>query len=200
MADPLPLAEIFDHLVISTVEWDVVRLDQTSVTGAAESFQGELADPLWKATVSLSTRNSAALNQSAALIRSLRGSQQPFLICNPTALWPQADEGGLLLGASAITVRAIAPNRALALLQGFPPGYVLTPGDKLQITFGAPLRYTFFEVSRTAVANGLGQCDVAVFPWLSMLLPVGASVTLVRPACPVTIERGAIVQVSRGAP
>ena len=188
MVNPLPLYEIYDHLPIARVEWDILRLDELAMTGAGEPMQAELADPLWRAPVSLGDGRHGELKHAAALIRSLRGAQQSFLMCDPTSLWPQADRGGELLNGAVVTIRSLPVSRAIAPLAGLPDGYVLTPGDKMQITYGAPLRYAFVEVSRPVAANAFGQVDVPVFPWLPMGLPSGAVVTLVRPACPVVIE------------
>ncbi|RRY17919.1 hypothetical protein EGJ57_16340 [Brucella anthropi] len=189
MSDPLPLTEIFNHLPISSVEWTVQRNDETSISGGAEYFQNELADPIWTAPVTLGTGKHAELKRAAALIRSLRGSQQAFLICDPTSLWPQADPKGLILGAANVTIRGIASSRATALLGGLRAAYKLTAGDKLQITYGNPIRYAFVEVSRDVTAGANGQADVAVFPWLPLSLVAGAKVTLIRPACPVVIVK-----------
>lgn len=190
MADPLPLYEIYDRLPIATVEWDIQRLDEIAITGAGEESQAELAEPLWRAPVTLGIGKHSELKQAAALIRSLRGSQQPFMMCDPTSLWPQADRGGVILGASAVTIRTAPTSRAIAPLTGLPAGYVLTPGDKMQLAYGSPVRCAFVEVSRLVAANASGDVNVPVFPWLPMALPAGATVTLVRAACPVIIEAG----------
>lgn len=189
MSGPLPLSEIFNRLPIATVEWTVARNDEVSTTGAGEVQQAELAEPLWTAPVTLGLGHHNQLKQAAALIRSLRGSQQSFLCCDPISLWPQADRGGLILGNAQVTIQAIAASRAIAMLTGLPAGYVLTTGDKLQITYGNPSKYAFVEVSRDVAAGGAGQASVAVFPWLPLSLVAGATVTLVRPACPVVIVK-----------
>lgn len=189
MSDPLSLTEIFNHLPISSVEWTVQRNDEISISGGAEYFQNELADPLWTAPVTLGTGRHAELKRAAALIRSLRGSQQAFLICDPTSLWPQADPKGLILGNANVTIRSIASSRAIAPLAGLPAAYKLTTGDKLQVTYDNPVKYAFVEVSRDVTANANGQADAAVFPWLPLSLIAGAKVTLIRPACPVVIVK-----------
>jgi hypothetical protein len=191
MSDPLPLAEIYDQLRIGTVEWSAQRNDELSMSGAGEVFQAELAEPLWTAPVGLASREFFHLKRAAALIRSLRGSQQQFLMCDPQAPWPQADPGGVQLGNATVTVRSISADRTLALLQGLPAGYVLTAGDKIQIVYGTSpnLQYVFVEVSRDVNASSGGNVDVRVFPWLPFGLPVGAPVTLLRPACAVVVVK-----------
>lgn len=185
----LPLSEIFELLPIASVEWTIQRNDAVDITGAGEMFQMDLADVLWTAPVTLGAGLHNELKQAAALIRSLRGAQQPFLMCDPTSLWPQADPGGLILGASSVQVRTIGLSRGVIHVGGLPAGYVLRPGDKLQLTYGNPTRYAFHEVSRPADANSAGNMDAAVFPWLPLDLAAGAAVTLIRPACPVVIAK-----------
>lgn len=189
MAAPLPLSEIFDHLPISTVEWTIQRQDELSITGAGEVFQANLADVLWSASVTLATGYHNELKQAAALIRSLSGASQSFLICDPTSLWPQADPKGVKLGTANVTVRTIGSSRAVLALSGLPAGYQLTVGDKLHILYGASGKYAFHEVSRTVLADASGNADVSVFPWLPLDLVAAAPVTLVRASCPVVISK-----------
>lgn len=185
----LPLSEIFDQLPIASVEWTIQRNDAVDITGAGEMFQMALADELWTAPVTLGPGTHNELKQAAALIRSLRGAQQPFLMCDPTSLWPQSDPRGLILGSAYVQVRAIGSSRGVIHMAGFPVGYVLRPGDKLQLTYGGPVKYAFHEISRIAGTDGAGNMDAAVFPWLPLDLPIGAAVTLIRPACPVVIAK-----------
>ena len=189
MSDILSLSEIFDHLPIATVEWTVQRNDQISISGGGEYYQSELADPLWTAPVTLGSGRHNELKRPAALIRSLRGSQQAFLMCDPTSLWPQADPKGLILGAAAVSIRIVGSSRAVALLRGLPSKYKLTTGDKMQITYGDPFKHAFVEVSRDVTASTTGQADVPIFPWLPLSLVANAKVTLIRPACPVVIMK-----------
>ncbi|CAD7055475.1 hypothetical protein RHAB21_00725 [Pseudorhizobium halotolerans] len=186
MAAPLSLAAVFDQLPIASVEWSIQRNDEFSGIGSGDVWQAELADPLWTADVILGDGLHDELKQVAARIRALDGSRVSFLMCDPLSLYPQADPGGLVLGAAAVTIRAVDSDRRVALLQGLPAGYVLTIGDKLQITQGEAIR--FFEVAATVAAAGTGEANVSVFPRLPLSLAPGATVTLIRPACPVIIQ------------
>lgn len=188
MAAPLSLSELYALLPISSVKWSIQRNDELSGDGNGDVWQAELADPLWTADVNLDRGDNDELKQIAAAIRALDGAAQSFMLCDPTSEFPQADPTGALLGAAAVTVRAIHANRKIAQLQGLPAGYVLTLGDKLQITQGSLIR--FHEVSATAAAGVGGFMDLKVYPRLPLSLAAGAVVTLIRPACPVVIQAG----------
>lgn len=188
MSEPLPLAEVYNLFPITSVTWDIQRNDELSGMGSGDVWQSELADPFWTADIALARGLHDELKQAAAAVRDLEGAQQSFMCCDPLSPFPQADPNGLIIGASAVTVRAVAPNRRIAQLQGFPAGYELTRGDKMQFTQGDLRR--FFEVSSPAVASAQGLVDVRVFPRLPLALAIGAAINLKNPACPVIVYPG----------
>ncbi len=183
---PLALSVINDRLGIASVEWSIKRNDEFSGLGSGDIWQAELADPLWTADVTLGRGMNEELKRIAALIRRLDGARQAFLLVDPLSPYPQTDPDGSILGDAEITIRSVDTDRFTARLGGFPLGYGLSLGDKLQITQGDMIR--FHEVSRSEQANGAGNMDVLVFPRLPLSLAAGAIVTLKRPACPVVIE------------
>lgn len=186
MAAPIALSAIFDLLPIASVEWDIERSDEFSGVGSGDLWQAEVADPFWAANVTLGRGLNDELKRAAARIRRLDGARQSFMLCDPISLYPQADPTGTIIGSANVTVRAVASDRNIAQLQGFPNGYTLTVGDKLQFTQGAMQR--FFEVSASAVAAAGGNMDVTVFPRLPLALAAGAVINLKKPACPVIIQ------------
>lgn len=188
MAAPLSLDAVYALLPIASVKWSIQRNDELSGDGEGDVWQAELADPFWTGDVALDKGENDELKQCAAAIRDLEGAKQPFMLCDPTSEYPQADPSGAVLGASSVTIRAVNVNRRIAQLGGLPAGYKLTLGDKFQITQGSMLR--FHEISATTVADGAGQMDVRIFPRLPLSLAIGAVITLVRPACPVIIQSG----------
>ena len=189
MTAPLSLDRLNDVLPIATVEWDIQRNDELSGDGSGDVWQAELADPIWRAVVTLGRGLHQELKAVAARIRALEGAKQSFLLADPISLFPASDPNGLILGSAAVSIRETG-NRYLAQLKGLPPNYVLTEGDKMQMVYGtveAP-RYAFVEVSRNIQATAGGLADVPVFPRLPMALAINTSVTLKRPACAMVIQ------------
>ncbi len=189
MVAPLSLARINDILPIETVEWDIQRNDELSGDGNGDLWQAELADPFWRATVTLGRGLHAELKRIAARIRALEGAKQSFLLVDPLSPFPAADPKGTIVAGANVTIRATG-NRYLAQVTGLPANYVLTEGDKVQIVYGtqeAP-RYAFVEVSQDVIGTAGGIADIRVFPRLPMSLVIGAPVTLARPACAMIIQ------------
>ncbi|SEH22524.1 hypothetical protein [Rhizobium sp. NFR12] len=188
MADPLALSAVFNKLPISTVKWDIQRNDELSGNGDGDVWSADLADPLWTAEITLGRGLHSELKQAAAILRALDGSRQAFMCCDPLSLFPQADPKGTILGSAAVAVRVVDADRRVLRVKGLPVGYTLTVGDKLQITQGSLRR--FHEIGATVAASSTGQSDLSVFPRLPLTLAVDATVTLIRPSCPVIVAPG----------
>lgn len=189
MAPPKPLSRINDILQVESVEWDIQRNDELSGDGSGDMWQAELADPFWKANVTLALGSLLRLKKVAARIRALEGAKESFLLVDPLSPFPAADPKGTIVAGAAVKIRATG-NRYLAQVNGLPANYVLTEGDKMQIVYGtqeAP-RYAFVEVSQDVIGTAGGIADIVVFPRLPMSLAIGAPVTLARPACAMIIQ------------
>ena len=182
-----PLAYLNDRLKISSVVWSIQRNDELSGVGSGRFWQAELATPLWIATIGLAASYYDSLKQQAALIRSLHGAQEPFLLCDPQSRFPQADPKGTILGSAAVTVGSVGADRQSITLKGLPAAYRLTLGDKIEVRFGD--RYAFLEcVEVTAQANGSGVTPAfAVFPHVPVGVGANTPVSLINPACRVVI-------------
>lgn len=189
---PYSLASFADRLRISTVVWDVQRNDELSGLGSGQIIAAELAPPLWIGTVTMMMLTNDAAKQIAALVRKLHGSQEAFFLYDPISKYPQADRDGSMLGGNVVQVASIGGNRDAFSLKGLPAGYILLPGDKVQITYGtSPTRYAFLEVSEDAVANGSGITpQFGVFPHIPTGISVDAIAVLAKPACRCIIVPG----------
>ncbi len=182
----LPLEQVYDLLPIASVAWNIQRNDELSGLGSGDMWAAELADPFWTAEVTLGELSNNELKQAAARIRSLRGSQLAFMMCDPISEYPQEDRHGSKIGNAVTTLRTIGPDRIAARMKGFPPGYVLTVGDKLQINYLDLI--AFVEVGATAGADANGNLDVPIYPRLPSSFTADSLVVVKRPACPVIIE------------
>ncbi|OCP17827.1 hypothetical protein BC361_07885 [Ensifer sp. LC54] len=175
----LPLSDVFDLLPIASVVWDRDDNTETSGMGSGAFWEADLAPSLWTGDVSFDRDRTTSLKQVAALVRWLRATKQRFMMCDPVSLYPAEDPGGAILGNAEVTLRAIT-NRFVAPLQGLPVGYVLTPGDKLQVPYAD--KHAFVEVAQRAVADAAGRADIAISPHLPLPIVDGAAVNLKRPA------------------
>lgn len=182
-----PLSSLNDRLKIASVVWDIQRNDEMSGEGSGRFWQAELAPPLWVAEIGLATGYYDSLKQQAALIRSLHGMQEPFLLCDPTSRYPQADPTGAVLGARNTTVSSIGTDKQSISISGLPSGYKLTAGDKIEVR-GSD-RYGFLEVSAFTVqaSSGGSTPSFQVFPHVPVWLQPGAACTLAKPACRVVL-------------
>ncbi|MBB3288154.1 MULTISPECIES: hypothetical protein [unclassified Rhizobium] len=189
---PYSLSAFADLLKIASVVWDVQRNDELSGIGDGRIWQAELAPPLWTGTVTLVPMLNQAAKQIAARIRKLHGAQEALFLYDPLSQYPQADIGGVTLGASAVKVSSVGGNFDTLALKGLPANYVLTVGDKMQIAYGAnPMRYAFLEVSETVAANGAGvTASFGVFPFVPTGIVADLAVTLIKPACKCVIVPG----------
>lgn len=187
---PFALDLIAERVHISSVVFDIQRNDQFSGLGSGMFWQAELSPPLWIADCSLAAKPSRDALSDAAIIRSLNGSQGTFYLFDPQALYPADDPDGTTLGSSTITVTSVGSNKRDIALEGFPPGYRLRVGDKMQITHTGA-KESFHEVSRTVDANGSGQmATVNVFPAIPAFVAPGDAVILKKPSCLMVIMPG----------
>lgn len=186
---PLSLAALADLFEIETVVWDIQRNDELSGTGDGRVWQAELASPLWTAEVTLASNRHHVVKQIAARVRKLYGAQESFMLYDPLSMFPHADRNGSILAGSTVTVKAIGENRKSLSLQGLPGGYVLTPGDKMQVTYSSEPALNFFcEVSEDVVADEDGDTAAfEIFPHIPAGVAADDAVVLARPACKVFI-------------
>lgn len=181
------LAEFFDHLPLLPMRWDIQRNDELSGSGEGVYWQAELAPPIWKADIAVRPVRLPQATEISALVNRLRGAQEPSMFRDPFICGPRRDPTGALLGSASVTV-ASASGVSLAL-SGLPSGYVLSIGDKIQITSGG--KTAFVEISENAVATAGGTTGAFdVFPRLPAFVSAGNAVTLIRPACPCVIVPG----------
>lgn len=128
-----PLEFLSDRFAWLPFRWDIQRNDEFSGSGDGRVWQAELAPPLWVATVS----HDRLLNSDAevldAIIRSLRGAQEPFLLRSSLFCGPKHDRSGALLGNAAVMISGVLSRKRI-VLSGLPGGYVLAAGDKIEIS------------------------------------------------------------------
>lgn len=200
LANPRPLADFFDRLPLAQgTIWTQQRNDELAGLGSADTLALELASPLWGAAVVLDWSEWPEARRLAAMVRSLNGPLQNFLMVNPIAQYPAADPDGSIIGASAVTILTIDADNQRISFAGLPEGYALGWGDFAEVVYGAnPERRFVFELHGTATANGFGRTGlVQISPHVWPGVTAGMAVNFRRPAAkmfivPQTLREGAI--------
>lgn len=182
---PYPLGEFADTLNISSVKWGVKRYDELSSLGSGQIIAAELSPPLWQGEITLRECNKDEAKRAGAKIRALQGPINSFMFYDPSSKYPFGDPDGSIMGSSTPVVAEVHSTRRGISIQGLPAGYVLTTGDKIQITYTQTVtRYAFLEVSGDGVASSGGVIsELPVFPHVPAGVVYGAQVTLIKPAC-----------------
>ncbi len=178
---PYSLANFADQLKIESVEWKLRRNDQIDGLENGQILASETAPPLWSGTVTIAPLNYTNYKKISALINGLDGSINAFMLYGPPSLYPEADPGGVILGASTPTLSAIDADNKRITIGGLPVGYVLTAGDNVQFPFATTLN-AFHNIVQGGVANGAGQAVVELRPHIHPGTVVAVSVTLKKPA------------------
>ncbi|OLP56674.1 hypothetical protein BJF92_11335 [Rhizobium rhizosphaerae] len=189
---PYPVEALSDQLRIESILWDIQRNDEISGDGEGSVWQAELAPPLWVGTISLVPMDSGEARRIAARLRKLHGMQEALFFVDPSTEYPQADPEGLILGNATINIASVSSDRDAMSFSGFPAGYRLTEGDKLQISYGSdPVRFAFLEISEAGAANGVGTTpQLGVFPHVPVGVGAGLSARFAKPACRCVVMTG----------
>lgn len=189
---PLATEQLADLLPIETAIWMPMWQQEQSGVGNGEVLTADLGPRLWEADVGLKPVNNLSVRALKSRIEALDGSAQRFYLYDPLNCYPTHDPGGVLLGASAVTILAIGDDSKSLSLQGLPVGYVLA-GDLLAIDYGDPSRRALLRMVGGGTAGGDGKLALTeVRPHLRPGIVPGLPVTLVKPAAKVTIVAGSL--------
>lgn len=191
---PLPAANWFGLLPVSSMTFDPVEHVVADMTGDGEWLTDDVAPMLWEGSVTLGRMLQSETDHASIMMDLLRPAGRMFWAFDIRRPTPAADPGGLILGASAPVIAALpAGNREISL-SGLPAGYVLRRGDYLGFSYGGGRRALHRLAEAQVVASGAGVTPA--FELSTLIRPgavVGAPVTLIRPAIPVMREPGSVV-------
>lgn len=187
---PLTAAQFIDMLGVESCTFELGEAMQTSETGGGEIITASLGVRLWSATINLKTGYHATVAEQTAVLSMLRQPGRSFFAYDKARQFPAADPGGLLLGASTPTIASLPSNREIGI-EGLPPSYVLTPGDRVAFAYGSsPTRYALHEIVVGGLADVAGALTVEVTPEIRAGAAVGAAITLVRPLMKAVLAPG----------
>lgn len=172
----MTLNDVFE---IASITVQPQRNDEVEGVGSGQILTAELATPLWSVDIETTLSLFDDGRYIRAILNDLNRPGQVFDVYDPVAQYPRSDPTGSILGSSTVRIDTVGSDGTVTL-KGLPVGYVLLPGDFIQIDFLG--RRGFFEVSQPATANGSGIAGpFRMFPTISTAAPVNTIITLIRP-------------------
>lgn len=168
-----------DVFEIESILVEPQRNDEVEGVGSGQILTAELATPLWSVEINTTVNLFDTGRYIRAILNDLNRPGQKFDVYDPIAQYPRSDPTGSILGASTVQIDSVGLDGTMTL-KGLPAGYVLSPGDFMEINYGG--RRGFFEVSQPATANGGGVTTAfRMFPTISAGAPVNTAVNLIQP-------------------
>lgn len=191
---PLPAADWFGALPVSSMSFDPVEHVVADMTGEGEWLTDDVAPMLWEGSVTLGRLLQTEADHAAVMMDLLRPAGRLFWAYDIRRPTPAADPGGMILGAATPQIRALPSGNRLISLSGLPAGYVLRRGDYLGFPYGGG-RWALHRVAEaqvTAASTG----NTPSFELSTLILPgaeLGSPVSLIRPSIPMMREPGSVV-------
>lgn len=190
---PLTQAEFIDLLPVGGFAIDCPARVETAITASGEQLDREIGPRLWQGSISLGLMTANEAVGASTLIDLVRGSGASFRVHDLFQPYPLADPDGVILGAAAPKVTAIASDRRTITVGSLPANYILSRGDMLGFTYGsAPLRRTLHRIVTGVTASGAGSGAIEVLPALPAAILTNALVLLKRPTLVARIVSGSV--------
>lgn len=181
---PMPLADFFDKLPISSFTPDLTEELEVSRTRGGEILTANNGPRMWTTEITVHESFHVRIERIKARLQMLRSAGRSLLVHSMPIMYPQSDPHGSIIRNYSITLGQVAPNNRVIRLDGFPPGYKLQVGDFLSFTYGSnPLRYAMHQVvCMEAVADVSGlMWDIEVVDFIRPGYVLGAPVKLIKP-------------------
>lgn len=164
-----------------STEFDLVYRQETSRTAIGQTFVKDFGSPLWTATYQSRSMKPNELDAWRARLKALEGGLKQFLGRPKSRCYPVAYPNGTGMGnVSAVRIASIGADRKTITLSGLPAGYQVSVGDDLQVGVR-----NLHQVIDTA-----GGIELRPHLWPETA--VNDAVTLVKPACRMTIVPGSL--------
>lgn len=189
---PLAAAEWFAALPIAAMQLDPVEHVVADMTGKGEWISDDVAPMLWQGEVTLGKMLDTEAAHASVMMDLIRPAGRLFYVYDTRRPAPKSDPLGVILGASAPVISALAASRRELSLSGLPAGYVLSRGDYLAFSYGGR-RALHRIASDGVVANGAGGTPLFE---VSTLIQPGATIStpvqLITPSIPVMRIPGSV--------
>lgn len=183
-----------------SIEFDLMYRQEQSRSSSGRTYVKDFGSPLWRATYQSKQLRINALDYWRARLDVAENGLNEFWGMELSRCYPIADPRGAKIGPAEVTIALVGANRKDITLAGLPAGYVLTPGDMIQIRTN-----DLHRIVRAESPGGIaGTSLVEVRPHLWPGAAVGDPVSLIRPHCkmvivPGTINTSAEARTGRGA-
>jgi hypothetical protein len=188
---PLSLATFWLRLPIARETFEIASAVETSRTRGGEILTADLGASLWSGKIELGPMTQAEARAITPLLNILRSAKGSIMVADSARLRPALDPTGSILGASAPTVLATGTTWRELSLTGLPPGYVLSPGDR--ITWAEAGRWHLHEIVQGVTADAGGVTPmIEVTPPLRVAPTPGVSVLLTNPRCRAVVDPASI--------
>lgn len=196
---PLSADQFFDLLSVSECTFSLDEAMQSSQTGGGEVISASVGSRLWMGQIALNRGYHAVVAQQNAILDMLREPGRSFFAYDFARQYPFADQGGYILGAATPTIASLPSNREIAI-EGLPPGYLLSPGDRMSFEYGSnPTRHALHQVAVGGRSDASGNLTVEVSPGVRSGATAGAAITLIRPQIKAIIVPGSTQIGASGA-
>ena len=189
MADPIPQSELSDLLPIVSAPWVLKEQMEYSGLGTGEVLAAKLAPSRWSADVVLAPMVHTKARAIQAKLEALDGPIGNFYFASCTNSYPAKDPGGVKLGSSAPKIDILGANNKSFSVKELPPGYELSGGDMLSISYGTnPVRRYLGRLVSDASASAGGFTGVfEIRPHLPAGITANMAVNFLKPAAKVFV-------------
>ena len=178
------MTEFFDGLRLQAWGMSLAVPVGTSRLANGQTIPFGLGEPYWRGRVQLSPHYHAQHAATEVDLMRLERPGQTFLVYDARFNGPQADPGGVILGAANPVIHTLNANNQSLRVSGLPAGYVLTKGDWIGWQSANPLRYWLHRVATTVTASGAGLTPLFdVEPHIRPGALTGMAVDLIQPVC-----------------
>jgi hypothetical protein len=164
---PLSLDEFANGLQIESIVFGLRHRVEVSGVGTGAMIAAQNGPDFWAADIKIRPIYHKDARYLQALINSLDGGINDFLLYDPVCAFPACDPDGSILGSSTITNTVVNANGVQMNLTGFPVGYKLTPGDMFGFNYGPGGSYrALHQIVVGDTANGSGTVGIEFRPRL----------------------------------
>ena len=193
----------FPSLLIASNRLTLNEPLETARFADGSVVSASLGAALWQGETTVILERHTNVSAYEARLAKLQRAGETFFAYDPRFNGPQADPGGVVLGASTPTIHTLDADNKRLRVTGLPAGYVLSAGDYIGWEYGSnPTRYALHRLVANSLASGTGLTPLfEVAPFIRPGVTTGTAVTLIRPvfkARLLEVEYGVAVPVNTG--